>query len=371
MKITNKLTLFLIVLVAIALRFYNYQNIPFTHDEFSALSRTNFNSFSELIDQGVKVDGHPAGIQVFLYYWTKLAGKSEVWVKLPFMLMGIASVVLVYLIAKMWYNETVALLSTSFVASIQFSIVYSQIARPYISGLFFSMLMAYFWSRIVLKPTKRYYANAAMFVISAALCAYNHHFSLLFAVIVGVSGLFLVRKEFLVKYVICGLLIFILYVPHLSIFFHQLSLGGVDAVRHNKNFLTGASKESQLIKCNSDGTYSRLVKQDGQFTNKELKRFATQLEGNESVLINASDGEIVVSVNFPDNLNGVKIQGFARNNLSVNSAVDPFISNEYLTFTALELNKNSTVTLIGSRWHSSPIRSIKDLFHHRPFGGWF
>ena len=82
MKITNKLILFLILLVAITLRFYNYQNIPFTHDEFSALSRTNFNSFSELIDQGVKVDGHPAGIQVFLYYWTKLAGKSEVWVKL-------------------------------------------------------------------------------------------------------------------------------------------------------------------------------------------------------------------------------------------------------------------------------------------------
>ncbi len=38
----------------------------------------------ELIEGGVKVDGHPAGIHVFLYYWTKLFGTNEWIVKLPF-----------------------------------------------------------------------------------------------------------------------------------------------------------------------------------------------------------------------------------------------------------------------------------------------
>jgi hypothetical protein len=228
MKNLNKISLILILLVAIATRFYNYQEIPYTHDEFSALFRTNFDSFPELIEKGVKGDGHPAGIQVFLYYYTKLFGKSEGIVKLPFMLFGIASVALIFLIARFWYNDTVGLLSASFLASIQYAIVYSQIARPYISGLFFSLLMVYFWSKLIKQPYKRFYLNSLMFVLSAALCAYNHHFSLLFAFIVGISGLFLVRREFLLRYCLSGVLIFVLYIPHLNIFFTQLSIGGVE-----------------------------------------------------------------------------------------------------------------------------------------------
>ena len=69
MKFTNKTILLLILIVASALRIYNIFSIPFSHDEFSALSRLNFNSFSELIAKGVKIDGHPALVQVFLYYW--------------------------------------------------------------------------------------------------------------------------------------------------------------------------------------------------------------------------------------------------------------------------------------------------------------
>ena len=106
MKISNKLILFLIVLTGALLRFYNYAEIPFTHDEFSALFRLDFNSFSELIQKGVKIDGHPAGIHVFLYYWTKAFGSTEWVVKLPFTIFGIISIWLVYLIATKWFPGT-------------------------------------------------------------------------------------------------------------------------------------------------------------------------------------------------------------------------------------------------------------------------
>ena len=56
MKLTNRSLLIIIMIVAAVLRFYNYFEIPFTHDEFSALFRTNFPDFQTLIDQGVKVD---------------------------------------------------------------------------------------------------------------------------------------------------------------------------------------------------------------------------------------------------------------------------------------------------------------------------
>ncbi|MFO7878939.1 MAG: glycosyltransferase family 39 protein [Bacteroidales bacterium] len=185
-------------------------------------------SFQELIEKGVKPDGHPAGIQVFLYYWTQLFGSSAWVVKLPFTLFGLASVYLIYLIGKRWFNETAGLLSAAFIASIQYTVMYSQIARPYISGLFFSLLMVYYLTRLIQTPDKHVYRNLLMFVVAASLCTYNHHFSLLFAAIAGISGIFLIPKRIRTHYFLAGLVIVLLYLPHLNIFLHQLKAGGVE-----------------------------------------------------------------------------------------------------------------------------------------------
>ena len=165
MKLTNRGILFFILFVTIVLRFYNYTSISFTHDEFSALFRLDFPDFFTLIEKGVKVDGHPAGVHVFLYYWTALFGKSEWLVKLPFMLCGVLAVYVAFLIAKEWFNETVGLLVAAFLASSQYMIMYSQIARPYISGLFFTLLMVYYWSYLMKNPSEKFYKNGLLFVI--------------------------------------------------------------------------------------------------------------------------------------------------------------------------------------------------------------
>ncbi|MFT5056273.1 MAG: putative membrane protein, partial [Pseudoalteromonas distincta] len=210
------------------LRFWNFVDIPFAHDEFSALFRTDFSNFSDLINYGVKPDGHPAGIQVFLYYWISVFGATEWVVKLPFALMGVASIWVMYKIGKLWYNETVGLVSAAFIASLQYSILYSVTARPYISGMFFSLMLVWYWSKLIKNPTVRFWQNGLFFVLFSALCAYNHHFSLLFAALVWVSGLFFLPKTYWLKYALLGLAIFIVYIPHLSIFFHQLGNKGVE-----------------------------------------------------------------------------------------------------------------------------------------------
>ena len=112
-------------------------------------------------------------------------------------------------------------------ASIQFTVMYSQIARPYISGLFFSLLMVLYWSKIILDQSKRFNKNYLGFIISASLCTYNHYFSLLFAVIVGISGLFFINRKHLFNYGLSGIVILLLFLPHFSIFIYQLKLGGV------------------------------------------------------------------------------------------------------------------------------------------------
>ena len=56
-------------------------------------------------------------------------------------------------------------------------------------------------------------------LISAALCCYNHHFSLFFAAIVGITGLFFLKKAQVKPYLLSGVLILVLYLPHLPIFY--------------------------------------------------------------------------------------------------------------------------------------------------------
>ncbi len=218
----------LIVATGTALRFYRLPFIPFTYDEVSAWARTGFSNFKDLIEQGVMGDGHPAGIQVFLNYWRMLFGDSEISFKLPFLMMGILCIWLVFLIGKFWFNETVGLLCAAFIATIQYAVEYSQIARPYISGLFFSLMAVWCWTNYLFntgKMTKRFQLTA--YILFASLCCYNHYFSLLFAFIIGVTGLFFVDVQKRWLYIFANLVVVILFLPHLIITLNQFKIGGV------------------------------------------------------------------------------------------------------------------------------------------------
>ena len=197
------------------------------HDEFSALFRTRFDSLDDVLKIGVRIgDTHPAGVQVFLWWLVGLVGENKLLLKLPFVLMGILSIPLVYKIGSFWFNKNVGLIVATYIATLQYPLTYSVIIRPYISGLFLGLLMVYFWT-LIIKGNKSFFSYLG-YVVFSALCTYNHHFSLLFAFIVGISGLFIIEKKELWKYILAGGAILVLYIPHLSILFYQLHKGGLD-----------------------------------------------------------------------------------------------------------------------------------------------
>ena len=226
---TDSLLLLLTIIGGSFLRFYHYGSLPYSFDEFSALSRTHFTSFKELIQQGVLLtDTHPAGIQVFLYYWVKLVGYSEQWVKLPFILAGIGSIYLIYKIAESWFNTTVALLSAMSLAFLQYPVMLSQFARPYASGLFFGLLMIWYWNKAFIQSGTPKLKTVIAYVLASALCAYDHHFTLFLLALVWFAGIpFIIHKNWK-TYVLSGIAVFLLYIPHLKIFFAQLAKGGVE-----------------------------------------------------------------------------------------------------------------------------------------------
>ena len=216
----------IIILVAAVLRLWKLGQVPFMHDEFSALLRTRFDNFHDFIQQGVMPDSHPIGVQLFLWGWVKLFGWSEFWVKLPFVLMGIGSIYLIYLIGRQWFNRKVGLFSAAFFAVSQFTVFYSQLARPYSAGLFFVLLMAVFWHKIVFEPKTPTTKTYVGFALSAWACSLIQYFSIAQAGLIFLTGLFFLPKERRKAYWLSGIAAVVLFAPTLPIFYQQLFVSG-------------------------------------------------------------------------------------------------------------------------------------------------
>ena len=196
------------------------------HDEFSALLRTRFDNFHDFIQQGVMPDSHPLGVEAFLWLWVRIFGWSEFWVKLPFVLMGIGSVYLIYLIGRQWFNRKVGLFSAAFFAVSQFTVFYSQLARPYSAGLFFILLMAWFWHKIVFEDKKPTIGVYFGFALSAWACSLMQYFSIAQAGLIFLTGLSFLPKERRKAYWMSGLGAVALFAPTLPIFYQQLFVSG-------------------------------------------------------------------------------------------------------------------------------------------------
>jgi hypothetical protein len=224
----RELILFLAVIAAASLlRFYQARHIPFTHDEWSAIFRTQYPDIQTLIQKGVMPDGHPAGIQIILYYLVRLFGINALLIKLPFMIFGVLSVILVYQIARKLFGITNALISASLMAGLEYTIMYSQLARPYVSGLFFGLLLVYFWIGII-REEKYRWVHYSGFVLSGAMCMYNHYFSALFFLLVGLSGAFFIKGRPLFKLSGAVLFTLLLFIPHTHLTLNHLEIAGLD-----------------------------------------------------------------------------------------------------------------------------------------------
>lgn len=221
----EKLILVLILLSAATLRIYNFWDFSLSNDELSALARLNFDSFKDLIMEGVRIDGHPPAAQVILWLITNWFGNSVFVVRLPFVIAGILAVYFIFRTAQEWVNTSTGLLTSAVFSALSFPILYSRIARPYALGMLFVAMASFFWIRILKEKGRT--TDYIGLAISLALCAYSHYFAGLVAALLAVFGFFFVRGGTLKKYFLSLVGSFLLFAPYLPIFKYQLSLGGV------------------------------------------------------------------------------------------------------------------------------------------------
>lgn len=213
------------LLIGALLRFWGIWEAGYHHDELSALLRTRFESFSTLIEQGVRIDGHPAFTQVFLWLWYQLVG-AEAWlIKLPFVLSGILSIYFLFRTGAMMFSKPTGLIAAAGMATLQYGIIYAQWARPYAFGILAVVLVAFSLLRYIQNGERK---DLLLFTVAAAWTGYTHYFALLEAILfVGVFWLFYMNKRQRLELAIAGLLALLLWLPHLNITLHHLRIGGI------------------------------------------------------------------------------------------------------------------------------------------------
>lgn len=215
-----------ILLFGIVLRFVPIDQYEFSHDELSGISRTIYPDFISELNYGVKLDAHPALIQMFLWFWVKLVGFNEILIKLPFLLCGILAIWYIFKFSKTYFDIKTGWIASTIVSLSFIFLVYSSYARMYIPGVLFSVLLLQSVFKLLFFEIVNK-TDYIKLVVCVLLSAYNHHMSCLFAAVTVCLGLFYLVKERRKNYLMACAAAVILYLPHLSITLYQLSIGGI------------------------------------------------------------------------------------------------------------------------------------------------
>ncbi len=126
--------------------------------------------------QGVAADVHPLLYYFSLHYWMSLLGQSVFALRLLSVIFGVATVVLVFLLAGELFDRRTGLKAALLTAVAPFHVSYSQEARMYSLLCFLSLLAVYFFVRAWRRGGLR---NWTGFVVAATLSLYAHNLAFL------------------------------------------------------------------------------------------------------------------------------------------------------------------------------------------------
>ncbi|MCE3260345.1 MAG: hypothetical protein K0S12_1986 [Bacteroidetes bacterium] len=217
---------FLIFFTCIVLRLLPLFQYQFTLDELSGLYRTQFASFGEMIEKGVKPDAHPALVQILIYYLSKLFGYQTWIIRLPFLLCSFGAVWFAYRFCIRNFTKQAGIFAALLLSFSLVFVFYAPIARMYISGIFFSLALLYYFFEIFYNNNVRA-KNYFYLGLFAWLGALNQHMNALFALTVFLLGFLLLKKEHVKNYLLTCLLVIVAYLPHLPVTLAQFSLAGI------------------------------------------------------------------------------------------------------------------------------------------------
>lgn len=216
--------IWLIVLIALILRFINI-NQSLWLDEAINVNNAAALDFKSLILNYSLFDFHPPLYSVILKAWIIAAGTSEVAVRIPSVIFGVATVYVTYLIGRRLFEEKTALIAATLIATSPLAIYYSQEARMYSLAALAAGVSVYFFLTLLKKDSLSSWIG---FITSTVAMLYSDYLPYL---LIPVYVLYLtVNKKIISKntiktFIPAFIIIFICLLPWLVILPQQVKTG--------------------------------------------------------------------------------------------------------------------------------------------------
>ncbi len=219
--------LFLLLLLALAMRLFrlDYRSVWYDESFSIILARQDIGT----IINGTAHDYHPPLYYLLLSGWMKIFGDGILATRLLSAILGVATVLLVYWLAKALFGPKTALLAGIIAAIAPFQILYSQEVRMYSLQALLGAWLALAFYRACRRDNR---VEWALFGLAAILALYNLYFSLfgLAALDLFFIGLMLyqwrvrriIEKGKIWRWFITNLMVGLLYLPWLFVLLDQV-----------------------------------------------------------------------------------------------------------------------------------------------------
>jgi len=139
-KLIGRNLIYIILLLGLLLRLIAIGQSFWLDEAIGAIAARDY-SFAKIFTSFLLIDNHPPLYSLLLKFWTSIFSYSELSLRLPSILFGVATIFITYKIAeKIFENRKISLSVAAFLTTSQFHIYYSQEARMYSMAAFFASL---------------------------------------------------------------------------------------------------------------------------------------------------------------------------------------------------------------------------------------
>lgn len=211
--------IYVILLIALILRLVLINQSLWLDEAINVVYSTRL-SFLDFVFSYTKGDFHPPLHFAILWFTSNFLGTTEWIVRLPAVLFGVLSVLLVYKIAKDLFDKKIGIFSSLLLTFSPLHIYYSQEARMYSLSVFVVLVSYWFFNRLI--QGKKY--SILGYSLSLILVFYTEYVAY-FALLPQIIYTLIYHRKILMSFVISWFMAILSFIPWLPFFLPQLQTG--------------------------------------------------------------------------------------------------------------------------------------------------
>lgn len=132
-------------------------------------------------------DIHPPVYFVFIHFWNQLFGDQEIWLRLPALLFGLGTIVLIWRLGELFIGRSAGLVAAGLLAVSPVHIWYSQEARPYSASLFLALTTILAYYRI--QQGRKGWLWTSLFFFALVCLSFTHYYNATFPCLLLLLGI--------------------------------------------------------------------------------------------------------------------------------------------------------------------------------------